>query len=420
MTDSSQHKPKADLILENAVTVLTCNPTTADLVGRLSNATVATAGELILAVGPAREIAASVDSSQAQIIDVRGKIIAPGFVDSHTHLVFGGSRIEEYAARLTHSASEVAALGIPTGITATMTMTRSAGLPQLVESAHNRLLEMLHHGTTTVESKSGYGLTLDAELKMLEVNKQLAARAPVDLVSTFLGAHAIPPDIPHSRYVDIVIGEMIPEVADRGLANFCDVYCDEGYFTITDARRILEAARTAGLLLKIHTDQYSDLGGSALAAELGVVSADHLNYTPPESMQLMAEAGVVGVVMPLIDYAVQHPHPFNTRALHAAGLTLALATDLCPGCWAVSMQLVMQHACRANGFSPEEALLAATVGGARALALEDRGALAPGLLADIQIWDVPSYEDVIYRLGNNAVEMVIKRGAVVYSRQNYD
>jgi imidazolonepropionase len=416
MTDSSKPKPKADLILENASTVLTCNPSADDLIGRLSNASVAVAGERILAVGAAREIVEAVDSSQAHIIDIRGKIIAPGFVDCHTHLVFGGSRVEEYAARLTHSAADVAALGIPTGITATMSMTRSEGLEQLVKSAQLRLWEMVRHGTTTVESKSGYGLSLDAEIKMLEVNQELAARAPIDLLSTFLGAHAIPPDIPHPQYVDLVIAEMIPEVAARGLADFCDVYCDEGYFTLSETRRILEAAQAAGLQLKIHTDQYSDLGGSALAAELGVVSADHLNYTPPESMQLMAEAGVVGVVMPLIDFAVQHPHPFNTRGLYAAGLTLGLATDLCPGCWAVSMQLVMQQACRANGFSPEEALLAATVGGARALALDDRGILAPGLLADIQIWDLPSFEDVIYRLGHNAVEIVIKRGTVVYTQ----
>ena len=169
-----------------------------------------------------------------------------------------------------------------------------------------------------------------------------------------------------------------------------------------------------GLKPKIHVDAYADIGGSALAAELPVVSADHLNYTGRAAMRAYAEAGVIGVVMPGLDFAVRHPRPFDARAMLAEGMTLALATDLCPGCWLESMQLVMQLACRQYAFSPEEALLAATVGAAQALGLADRGMLAPGKLADIQVWDLPSFEDVIYRLGNNAVMMVIKRGKVYF------
>jgi imidazolonepropionase len=181
---------------------------------------------------------------------------------------------------------------------------------------------------------------------------------------------------------------------------------------VAESRRILEAGRAAGLRPKIHTDAYADIGGAVMAAELGVVSADHLNYTRPEAARRLAEAGVVGVVMPALDWAVAHSRPFDAPMLAGQGLTLALATDLCPACWAESMQFVMQLACRLYRFSPEAALLAATVGGARALALDDRGVLAAGMLADLQIWDVPSLEDVIYRLGNNAVAAVIKRGRV--------
>jgi imidazolonepropionase len=411
-----KNKPKADLVIQNAASVVTCISTPADAIGRIPEAAIAITGEHIAGVGSAAEIQAQFDLRTAQVIDARRKIIAPGFIDSHTHLVFGGSRVEEYAAKMTQTPAEVRAMGIPTGIVATMAKTRAETREQLTQSALARLAEMIKHGTTTVESKSGYGLDTANELKMLQVNHDLQAQQPVDIISTFLGAHALPPDLGHDHYVDQVIYDMIPEVVTQNLAVFCDVYCDEGYFTLEDSRRILEAAREAGLQLKIHTDQYSWLGGAALAAELQVISADHLNFTPPRVMPSLAEAGVIGVLMPLIDFAVQHPHPFDVQALREAEVPLALATDLCPGCWAVSMQLVMQHATRQHGFSPEEALLASTTGGARALGLTDRGTLAPGMLADLQIWDLPTFEDVIYRLGHNAVEMVIKRGEIAYHR----
>jgi imidazolonepropionase len=314
---------------------------------------------------------------------------------------------------MTLSPAEVKSLGIPAGIQATVDMTRAATPETLAASAVERLGRMFRHGTTTVESKSGYGLTLGKEIEMLQVNQRLQAAQPVDVVSTFLGAHDFPRDVPRERYLESLIDEMTPRVAEEGLAEFCDVYCDEGYYTVEESRRILEAGLQAGLKAKIHVDAYANIGGAAMAAELGAVSADHLNYTDRASMQKLAEAGVVGVVMPGLDFAVGHPRPFDARALLAEGMTLALATDLCPGCWLESMQLVMQLACRLYQFSPAEALYAATVGAARSLALgHDRGSLEPGKLADIQIWDLPTFEDVIYRLGNNAVETVIKRGKV--------
>jgi imidazolonepropionase len=409
-------RPRADLLIVNAAEIVTGEPAPDDPLGRQAGAALAVADGRVLAVGPEAELRRQLDISAATLLDAAGLIAAPGFVDSHTHLVFGGSRVREYAARLTRTAAEVKALGIPAGIQATVSMTRAAGEDELVVSAARRLAGMLAHGTTTAESKSGYGLTLTDELKMLRVNRQLSAAQPVDIVSTFLGAHAFPPELERERYVDLVIHEMLPRVAAEGLAEFCDVYCDEGYFTLGQTRRILEAGRAAGLKLKAHVDQYAALGGADLAAELGLVSADHLNYTERRAMRRLAAAGVTGVLMPVIDFAVRHPRPFDARAMLDEGMPVALATDLCPGGWVESMFIVLQLACRLHRLSPEEALLAATAGGAQALDLPDRGRLAPGCLADIQFWDVPTVEDVIYRLGHNPVRLVLKRGTIVHRR----
>ncbi len=405
-------KPLADLVITGAAEILTCVPLDDDLVGRVKDGAIAISGERITAVASSRDIARQVDSSAAQVIDATGKIVAPGFVDCHTHLVFGGSRVQEYVARMTHSLAEVKAMGIPTGIMATVESTRVEPIEALMASAAERLQRMFRFGTTTVESKSGYGLSLRDELKMLQVNRRMKSLQPVDIVSTFLGAHAFPPEVSRERYAEIIINDMIPQVAAEGLAEFCDIFCDEEYYTVSQARRILEAGCTAGLKPKIHADQYSAIGASELAAEIGAVSADHLNFAGRDSLRKLAKAGVVGVVTPALDFAVQHPKPFDARAMLAEGMSLALATDFCPACWVESMQLVMAFACRLYRLTPEEALYAATVGGAKALKLGDRGSLEPGMLADIQIWDLPAFEDSIYRIGNNAVSMMVKRGQV--------
>jgi imidazolonepropionase len=407
-------KPKVDLILSGAGQVLTCVSTPGDPIGRQGGVEIAIQGDRIAAISPRVKLEEEFDLSAAQVVEAADQIVAPGFIDCHTHLVFGGSRAQEYAARLTRPAQEVAALGFPVGIQATVRITRESSPETLLSSALARLGSMLRYGTTTLESKSGYGLSVDKEIELLEVNQKLQAAQPIDIVSTFLGAHDFPPEISRDRYLELLIEEMIPRVAEVNLAEFCDVYCDDGYYTVEESRRILRAGLDAGLRPKIHVDAYANIGGSAMAADLRSVSADHLNYTTEREIERLAEAGVAGVVMPGLDFAVRHPHPFNARRMLDQGLTLALATDFCPGCWMESMQLVMQLACRQYQFSPEEALLAATTGGALALGLADRGVLAPGTLADLQVWDVPTFEDVVYRLGHNAVSMVIKRGRVAY------
>jgi imidazolonepropionase len=320
--------------------------------------------------------------------------------------------VNEYVATVSGELAAFVAREPVTGILATVAMTRSASVEQLTGAAAARLRGMFAHGTTTVESKTGYGLTTEHELKMLEVNRLLDGEQPVDVVSTFLAAHAIPPGTSRRSYTDQVVEEMIPQVAELGSVSFCDVYCDEGYFTVDDSRRILEAGLEAGIAGKIHADAYSAIGATRLAVELGLTSADHLNHTDRPTMQKLAERGVVGVVMPALDFAVAHPRPFDARAMLESGMTLALATDLCPGCWVESQQLVMALAARLYGVPPSVALRAATVESARALGLEDRGSLEAGKLADLQLWDVSAYDDLIYKIGRNAVTTVIKRGRV--------
>jgi len=407
--------PKADLLIRNAAQIVTCPAATPYRTAVVTGGSLAVVADRVAAVGDPDEVAHAVDCTQAATIDASGKVVAPGFVDCHTHLVFGGSRVAEYAARMTGAdLSELRAAGVPVGPEATVQMTRSASFEELVAAAAGRLRRMLHAGSTTVESKSGYGLSTPFEVRLLEVNGVLDEMQPVDVVSTLLGAHGFPDDRSREQYLEELVGPMTMRVAEAGLAAFVDVWVDDGYYTKVEARRILRAGQAAGMQAKIHADAYSYVGGTDLGAEIGAVSVDHLNYTPRHVMRALAAADVVGVIMPALDFAVAHPRPFDARAMIEEGMTLALATDLCPGCWTESMQFVMALACRLSHMSPAEAMWAATAGGALALELgEDRGSLEVGKRADLQIWSVPRYEDVIYRLGGNVVETVVKSGRIV-------
>jgi imidazolonepropionase len=404
----------ADTIITNASELITCSEKKGAL-EVVKNGWLAIKGERIIALGGEKDVTPFFAQGKTQLIDAAGKVVAPGFIDSHTHLVFGGSRVEEYAAKITtNDLSELEKRGIKTGILATVEDTRRSTEKELFFASMSRLNRMLAAGTTTIESKSGYGLSTKAEIKILEVNEQLRKSSPVDIITTFLGAHGWPQDTPREQYIDILINEMIPWVAELGLAQFCDIWCDQGYYSAKESEKILKTALDLGLKPKIHTDAYSYVGGSDLAAEMKMVSADHLNYTPDAAMKKLAEAGVIGVLLPALDFAVQHQRPFNYLQMKSMGMTVALATNLCPGCWTESMQFVMAIACRLYKMSPAEALLAATNGGAKALNIDqDYGSLAAGKYADIQIWDVPKYEYVIYRLGSNIVEKVLKKGSLV-------
>ena len=403
-------------LIENAGQILTCAPDAADLVGARTNEVVAIAGSAIAAIGSREDIAAAHDLSGAERIDAGGGLVMPGFVDCHTHLVFHRSRVEEYAQKVQgRSADEIRAMGIPVGISATARMMREATKQDLVDSASERLGQMLSFGTTTVESKSGYGLDTGTEIKMLEVNQDLARSQPIEVVSTFLGAHEFPDDMSREDYIREILDVMIPEVARRGLAEFNDVYCDDGYYTVEESRAILQRGLEHGLKVKIHTDAYSHIGGSLLAAELKAVSADHMNWTDPSEYAALREAGVVCVVMPALDFSVGHSRPFDARALMDAGVTVALATDMCPGCWLESMPFVVQLACRLYRFSPAEAIRAGTLHAAQALDRGHRiGSLEPGKDADIAIFPYERFEDMAYRLGRGRARLVMKAGDVVW------
>lgn len=398
-----------DLVITNA-TLVTCQGEAPGDIGLIPGGTVAITNGLIVSVGPG--------ATGARTIDVGGRVVMPGLVDAHTHVVWGGTRLDEYSARVSGLPLEpLRERGLPVGISGTVQETRALSIDGLVEQALPRIQEMLAFGTTTAESKSGYALSVEGELRMLQANQRLAELLPVEIVSTLMGAHALPDDRPRQQYLAEIIEEMIPAAAEGKLATFCDAFCESGYFTLAETEAVLEAGIAHGLAPKIHLDQYEHSGAAGMTARLGCVSADHLNYTNPDELALLAEAGVVAVPLPGLDLAVAHPQPVDIRGLYNAGMTVALATDICPGCWMPSMQLVIALACRLYGLSPAEAVRAATLGAAAAVGRQDDlGSLEVGKQADILILDTDRYENLAYRFGHNSVDVVIKRGQLVVER----
>lgn len=421
MSQPNQKAKWIDLLLHGAAQVLTCTGVSASDLGVLNNGWVAVSGERIIGVGEGKETfevfkaLESIDASPSQTLDVSGKVVAPGFVDCHTHLVFGGSRVDEYIAKLPRGdMTMLERRNIKTGLEASMDMTREATAARLFEDAKLRLNHMLLSGTTTAEIKSGYGFTTEHELRMLRVIRQLKHAQPIELHPTFLGAHGWPADMRKSDYLRLLLEEMIPEVGRSGLATACDVWCDEGYYTAAESERILSKALSMGMKPKIHTDAYSYIRGSDLAADMKMLSADHLNYTPFQAMEKLAAAGVPGVLLPGTDFNVNHPNLTDPGLMLKAGMTLALGTNLNPGNYIESMPFILILACKRHGMTPEEAIRAATRGGATALGLEsDRGTIEPGKRADLQIWDTDRYENIIYRQGTNLIDAVIKNGRLV-------
>lgn len=409
-------KIKADLIIKDCSQVLTCGEDSKDLVGLSREIWIAIEGEKIAFIGNKEEFDQRVDGENAKIIDGKGKVILPGFVDCHTHLVFGGSRIDEYVANLTTDDKEkIKALGIKTGIYASIEMTKDIQEEILFRESLDKIDKMLSSGTTTIEIKSGYGLDIDTELKQLRVINRLNKESALDIHPTFLGAHGWPLDMSKSDYIDWLVKEIIPMVGSKGLSTACDIWVDDGYYTAIEAERVLGAAMDHGMNAKMHTDCYSYIGGSDLVVDMNMLSGDHLNYIPLSSIKKMAKAKIPGVLLPGTDFSVNHPKPFDPRPMIEEGMIIALATNLNPGNWVESMQFIIALACRKHRMSPEEAIRASTFGGACALGVEDQiGSLEVGKQADIQIWDTDDYRNVAYKLGGNLVEKVIKRGKVVF------
>lgn len=339
-----------------------------------------------------------------------GRAVVPGFIDAHTHAVYAGDRIDEFALKLQGAKYEdiLAAGG---GILHTVQLTRQATRAELLKQLMARLSTMMEYGTTTCEVKSGYGLDLETEKRLLQVVREADERHPMDLVATFLGAHAVPPEFDDSKsYAEHVARDMVPEVAE--LAEFIDVFCEKGVFTPDESRRILEAGAQEGMRVKVHADELALSGGSMLASELAAVSADHLLHAGPAERAALADAGVACVLLPCTALSLDAPYA-DARALIDADALVALASDHNPNCPTESMPFAMSLACHGMRMTPAEALSAATVNAAAAVGRDDRGAIEEGMVGDMVIVDAPSYRYIPYRFGMNPVWKVVKLGEVV-------
>jgi imidazolonepropionase len=377
---------------------------------------------VIVAVGAASEVAPQADADVIRI-DACNSVVMPGFVDAHTHPVFAGTREDEYemrAAGLTYQ--QIASQG--GGIRSTVRKTRAASEDELFEMALPRVRSLLEHGTTTVEAKSGYGLSVDGELKILRVIRRLNAETPLELIPTFLGAHEIPDEYRGARedYIRLVIDEMLPRVAAEGLAGYCDVFCESHVFTVDESRRVLARAKELGLGVRLHAEQLSLSGGSNLAAELGAATADHLEWIDAEGIVTMKRAGVIAVLLPGAVFNLGLTRYAPARAMIEADLAVALATDFNPGSSPTpSMQMILSIACAQMRMTPAEAITAATINAAYSLACGERlGSLEAGKQADIVGFDCEDYRQIPYFFGINHALVVIKSGGVVVDRRDRD
>ena len=371
----------------------------------------------IVAVGKTPEVTKLFRAEN--IVSANGKTVLPGFVDSHTHLVFAGSREDEFQMRV-EGASYLEILGAGGGILKTVRETRKASIDKLVDIGIKTLDVMLEHGTTTVEAKSGYGLTTKDELKILEATRRVNQLHTVDVISTFLGAHAVPPEYKGNTqgYVSLLVDEMLPKVAASVLAEFCDVFCERGVFSLEQSRRILIAAKGHGLRGKVHADEMSMQGGAELAADVGAVSAEHLLFSSLEGIKAMGDRDVVAVLLPAAAFSLMMGRFADARLMIDSGVPVALGTDYNPNCLAENMQLVVAFACHFMRLTPAEALTAATINGAWALGkASDVGSLEVGKKADIVVLDVPNHKFLGYHFGVNLVDKVVKNGRIVVDKE---
>ncbi len=419
-----------DLLIHSAAQVVTCAAAGGPKrgaalreVGLIADGAVAVHGGAIVGVGRSEQLRRTYTAQRE--IDAQGQAVCPGFVDPHTHVVYAGNRLDEFEQRIGGASYEqiMAAGG---GIASTARATRAASVAQLVAESRRRLDQMLRLGTTTAEAKTGYGLELEAELRQLEATAVLDQTHPIDLVPTFLGAHAVPGEYAGraDAYIDLVIETMLPAAAAwyrkahfaaAGVPLFVDVFCERGAFDVTQSRRVLAAAQVLGLPLKAHVDEFSELGGLNMALEIGCVSVDHLDVTGPAGIAQLAASAAVGVIIPAVTLNLGGTHYAAARAMIDAGAAIALTTDINPGSAPCpALPLVMALACRYQHLLPGEVLNACTINAAHAIGLGARvGSLEPGKQADLLLLDVADYRYLAYEFGGNAVAQVVKRGRVV-------
>ncbi|TAH63934.1 MAG: imidazolonepropionase [Gottschalkiaceae bacterium] len=417
---------KADIVIKNISQLVTMEgPDKPRIkeemknIGLIENGIVVIARDKIIYVGEG-ELPDDIESHEkTKIIDGRGKTVTPGLIDPHTHLVHGGSRENELPMKL-NGMKYMDILKAGGGILSTVKATQNASFEELYKKAEKSLNIMLEFGVTTVEAKSGYGLDIETELKQLRVAKELNKNHPVDIVSTFMGAHAIPLEYKQNReeFVKIIINEMIPKVAEEKLAEFCDVFCEEGVFTIEETRRILNEAKEYGMYSKLHADEIEPIGGAELAAEIGAVSADHLVAASEQGMKMMAENGVIADLLPATSFNLGSGKYANARKMIELGVPVALSTDYNPGSSPTeNLQLVMSFASIMLKMTPEEVFSAVTINSACSLKRENSiGSIKIGKKADIVIFDSPNINYIIYHFGINHVDKVIKNGEIVIER----
>lgn len=416
-----------DLIIHSAAQLLTLThkPQRGSTLGQLNiikNGALAVSGEDIIEVGTTPDILGKYKSEV--LIDASDKVVLPGLVDPHTHLVWIGDRSAEFELRIT-GGSYVEIMAAGGGIVSTVRKTRAASVEEMVNEAMPKAQRMLIHGTTTAEAKTGYGLETPTELRMLEAIIRLDEGGPLDLVPTFLGAHAIPEEYEGDAqaYADLVVQEMVPDVKDWWEKNhshrplpFVDVFCENGAFDLAQSEQILQRAKQLGFPTKIHADEFNGLGGTGMAVELGAISADHLVQTPTEDINALGKSETVAVSLPATPFGLAESDYTPAKRILEAGGCLALATDLNPGtAWCESMQFVIALACRYLKITPAQAIAASTINAAAAIKRDSTlGSLTPGKQADLIILDVPNYKHLGYRFGTNLVSTVVKRGKVVH------
>jgi imidazolonepropionase len=418
-------KLKGNIVIKNASQLVTCSGFKAKRGRDMSDLQIINDGAVVIeqgiirAVGKTGDTISDFDESRFSVIDASGKAVLPGFVDSHTHFVFGGYRAEEFSWRL-RGDSYMQILERGGGILNTVLATRESKKDELIETGKKRLDSMLSFGVTTVEGKSGYGLDHDTELKQLEVMADLDNGHPIDIVRTFLGAHAVTKDYKgrEDTFIDYLIDRVMSEVAERKLAEFCDVFCEKNVFSVEQARRLLSRAKEMGFKLKIHADEIVQLGGAELAAELGAVSADHLLQASDKGIHDMAEKGIVATLLPGTAFSLREPYA-RGRYMIDNNCAVALATDLNPGsCFSESIPLIFALATLYMNITTEEAITALTINGAAALNREDAiGSIDVGKKGDVAILEFPSYEYIPYHIGVSAVEKVVKDGNLVFDKE---
>jgi imidazolonepropionase len=377
---------------------------------------------IIAAVGPSSKIEKLQESKKAISIDVGGRVVLPGFVDAHTHLIHATSRAEEYELKIRGAGYEEIA-GKGGGILNSVKKLRAAAAEELKSRARRFLEKFVEHGTTTIEAKSGYGLDATSELRILSLHKELDAEQPLEIVSTFLGAHAVPAEFRGKsggtqQYLDLLTSELIPEIGENGLAEFCDVFCERGAFSLQESRRVLEAGKLHGLAPRVHAEQLSHTGATRMGMEMGAASCDHLEYLKTADIRALGKSKTVATLLPGCDFHLGLERYAAARELISAGAIVALATDFNPGTSpTLSMTMILSLACSRLRMTPAEAIASATINAAYSLRRADRiGSIEPSKQADLAVFEVADYREIPYYFGMNTCWMTMKRGEIMYLR----